>query len=133
MLVMTIGFVGGMLSGCGSKVDYSDPRDVAEKAMEYYYAGDYESMKTLINPANEYRLKDMDRTAKIAAEQREKHPEKATPKKGEFSFKSATEEFTGKEITATSKGAVVSFHSETWPRQVVLEKADGKWYFERFK
>ena len=86
-------------------------------------------MKTLVNPADEYRMKDLDRMAQIAKE----NPNASKPEKVEFTFEKATEEFTGNEITADSKGAVVEFNSEKWPRRVILEQVDGKWYFYQFK
>ena len=61
------------------------------------------------------------------------NPNDSKPEKVEFAFEKATEEFTGKEITADSKGAVVEFNSEKWPRRVVLEQVAGKWYFDQFK
>lgn len=129
LLMGILSFMMAVLTSCGGGVDYSDPRSVAEKALECYHARDYETMKTLVNPANEYRIKDLDRMVQIAKE----NPNASKPEKVEFAFEKATEEFTGKEITADSKGAVVEFNSEKWPRRVVLEQVDGKWYFDQFK
>ncbi len=117
-----------LLSSCGG-VDHSDPRSVGEQAIKCFHAHDFESMKSLVNPANEHRLKDLDRMAQLAKE----NPQKAAPEDVEYTFVSATEEFTGKDLTADSKGAVVKFQSEKWPRQVILEQVDGKWYFDSFK
>lgn len=129
LLIDILSFVMAMLTSCGGGVNHSDPRSVAEKALECYHARDYETMKTLVNPADNYRMKDLDRMVQIAKE----NPNASKPEKVEFTFEKATEEFTGNEITADSKGAVVEFNSEKWPRRVILEQVDGKWYFYQFK
>lgn len=129
LLIGILSFMMAVFTSCGGGVNHSDPRSVAEKAVEYYHARDYETMKTLVNPADDYRMKDLDRMAQIAKE----NPNASKTEKVEFTFEKATEEFTGNEITADSKGAVVEFNSEKWPRRVILEQVDGKWYFYQFK
>lgn len=44
-----------LFQSCGD-VDHSNPRSVADKAMEYYISNDYEGMSTLCYPENTNRI-----------------------------------------------------------------------------
>lgn len=114
---------------CGG-VNHSDPKSVADAALECFDKGDYETMKTLINPKNEYLLKQMDVIVE-SEKYKELHGKKDLTPKSRI-FKSATEAITGNEITAQTKSAVVNYDGD-WPTSVILEQIDNKWYFERFK
>ncbi|MDE6158090.1 MAG: hypothetical protein K2F78_08130 [Muribaculaceae bacterium] len=102
LLMGMLSFMMAVLTSCGGGINHSDPRSVAEKALECYHARDYETMKTLVNPANEYRIKDLDRMVHIAKE----NPNASKPEKVEFTFEKASEEFTGNELTVNSKGGI---------------------------
>lgn len=130
LLAAITALAGFLLPSCGG-ADHSDPQSIADTALECYDMGDYEKLKTLISPENEYLLEQCDNMIRLSKEYREKHPDKKYEKK-ERTFKSATEEFTGAELSARSHHAVVRYDGD-YPRTVVLEKVDGKWYFERLK
>lgn len=119
--LMAVAFM--LLTACGG-VDHSDPRNIAEHAMKYYRSGDYEGLKSLINPEDEYKLERFERMSN--ANVKEKQVSK-------FEFIKATEDITGCEITENSKCARVEFEAEDFPRIVILERKNGKWYWERFK
>lgn len=128
--VLTV-MAAAFMTACGG-VDHSDPRSVAEKALTAIHAGDYETIKTLINPDDEYKLKEADKMIELSKKFKEEHPD-YTVEEVPFTYVETVEEFTGAEITDASKSAKVKFESEKYPRIVILEKVDGKWYFERFK
>lgn len=121
-----IAVVTALLSSCGGGVDHSDPRSVAEKAMESYLANDWATLRTLVNPANEYRLEQLERMEKSA-------PAKRTDQSIDPVFEKVVERSSGDELTADSKSAVATFKTSHYDRQVFLEKVDGKWYVERFR
>lgn len=123
------------LTSCGSGVDRKDPQSVADAALKYYDAQDYEGLKTLVNPANTSRINDIDNTIKLVERLKAENPEKAAESKENVvrTFKYAKEEFTGNEITPDTKSARVYYDAESYPRVVVVEQIDGKWYFECFK
>ncbi len=121
-----------LLTACGSGVDQSDPKVVAEKALECYHKGDYVQLKTLVDPADEASLSEMDNMIEMAKEFAAKYPDKK-PEPVDFTFKEVKDGLTGGELTDDSSDAKVVFDSEKWPHWVMLVKVDGKWYFERFK
>ncbi len=131
MLAM-ICIVGGIVSSCESGVDHSNPRSVAEKALECYQNGDYVQLKTLVNPANTNRQSDLDRLIKMADKYREEHPDDK-PEPAGFTYKNMNDGLRGGEFTEATTTARVNFETEKWPRSVMVELIDGKWYFERFK
>lgn len=93
--------------------------------------GDYAKLKTLISPSNEYLLEQCDKLIEISKETSERYPDKVYEKK-ERTFKSAADDLTGGELTDDSKSADVRYDG-VYPTRVILERVDGKWYFERFK
>jgi len=118
-----------MMVSCGGGVDYSDPKSVADAVIECYDNDDYETLKTLVDPADEYKLEELDKMARLVEEnggKQEKEPVVRT-------FKEVKEPYTGREISAESKNANVYYDSKTWPVTVSLKKVDGKWYFDRIK
>ena len=129
ILTCLVAAVSLMLSSCGESVDHSDPRSVAEHALKCLYARDYESLRSLVNPANEYRLEELDRMVQISKE----NARALKSEDVDFSFESMKDTSTGEDITAESRNAVVKFESGQGSRRVMLERADGKWYFDRFK
>lgn len=128
--LLAVFFIGLSFSSCGG-VDHSDPQSVADVALECYDMGDYAKLKTLVSPKNESLQKECDNMIQMAEKASEKYPDKVYEKKVR-TFKSATEEFTGAELTDASHSADVRYEGD-YPRRVILEKVDGKWYFERFK
>lgn len=128
--LLAVFFIGLSFSSCGG-VDHSDPQSVADVALECYDLNDYVKLKTLVSPKNEYKQKELDKMIKLVENVRETNPDKVYEKK-ERTFKSATEEFTGAELTDASHNADVRYEGD-YPRRVILEKVDGKWYFDRFK
>lgn len=130
MSLLTAIFIGLSLSSCGG-VDHSNPQSVADVALECYDMGDYAKLKTLVAPENESLQKECDNMIQMTEKAREKYPDKVYEKKMR-TFKSATEELTGAELTDASHHADVKYDGD-YPRRVILEKVDGKWYFERFK
>lgn len=123
-------FIGLSLSSCGG-ADHSNPQSIADIALECYDMGDYAKLKTIVAPANESLLKECDNMIRMAEEYRAKNPDKVYEKK-ERTFKSMAEEFTGAELNDDSHHADVRYDG-VYPTRVILEKVDGKWYFERFK
>lgn len=128
MLVIAIGIVSGIVSSCSSSVDLTDPRSVAETAMKSYVAGDWETLKTCVNPKDKHILRQLDMFEENSSET--SSTESAKPE-----FVKVVEEFTGREISATSRSAVATFNTSQFPSKVVLykDKVDGNWYVERFK
>jgi hypothetical protein len=123
-----------MLTSCGSDVDQKSPRSVAEAALKYWDARDYEGLKTLVNPDNKNANYAVDNMIKMVNKAKENNPEYAPkPETVTRTFKEAKEEFTGKEITPETRSARVRFEAEKYPTTVVVEQKDGKWYFESFK
>lgn len=120
-----------MMVACGGGVNHSDPKSVADAVLECYDKGDYETMKTLINPEDVNGLNEMDEMIEMSRKYVEEHG-KGTNEPKERTFKSVTDRFTDGEITSESTDAVVSYDGE-WPRKVMLIRADGKWYFDRLK
>lgn len=123
-----------MLTSCGSDVDQKNPQSVAEAALKYWDARDYEGLKTLVNPDNKNVNDAVDNMIKMANDVKEKNPDMASkPETVIRTFKDAKEEFTGNEITSETKSAKVRFEAEKYPTSVIVEQKDGKWYFESFK
>lgn len=120
-----------LMASCGG-VNNSNPQSVAEKAISCYHIGDYETLKTLIDPANDYMLNEADKMIELSRKYKEEHPD-AKPEEVPFTYKETTDALTGGEVTESTKSVKVTFDSEKWPRIVVLEKVDGKWYFDKFK
>lgn len=118
-----------MVVSCGGGVNHSDPKSVADVALECYDKGDYETMKTLVNPENTYILKQMDVMIESENYKAEHGKKDLTPKTR--TFNSVEERPTGKE-TGQTKNAVVIYDGD-YPTRVSLEYIDGKWYFEQFK
>lgn len=54
------------------------------------------------------------------------------PEKIERSFKEIKDGLSGYPLSENSVSAKVKFESLKYPGSVVLEKVDGKWYFEKF-
>lgn len=131
LLASIIGFCSA-LSSCGSGVDQSNPRSVAEKALECYYNGDYVQLKTLVAPSDTYGLQEMDKMIEMAAKYTAEHPD-SKPEPVEFTYKCINDGIGGGDFTDATTTARVSFDSEKWPQNVIVVKVDGKWYFERFK
>ncbi len=113
-------------------VDHSDPRAVAEKAVSSWHAKDLETLKTLINPSNESALRDMDKWIELSQEYKKEHPDEKV-EEVPFTYKETVDALTYGEFTEASTSAKVKFDTEKFPTSVILEKVDGKWYFERFK
>ena len=123
-----------MLTSCGSDVDQKSPRSVAEAALKYWDAKDYEGLKTLVNPDNKNANHAVDNIIKMVNKAKEDNPEyEPKPETVTRTFKEAKEEFTEKEITPKTRSARVRFEAEKYPTTVVVEQKDGKWYFESFK
>ncbi len=131
--MLTIAFVGYIFSSCNSGVNYSDPRSVAEHALSAYHKGDWKTLRTYVNPADESKLKEMDAMIELSERYKQNHPDEEPTKAVEFSITEIVDGLSGKELNESSKQAKVKFKTEVFPRSVILEKADGKWYFERFK
>lgn len=115
---------------CGG-VDRTDPKSVADAALECFDKGDYVTMKTLVNPENKNLVEEMDRMVERSRKYREEHGD-TTYEPKQRTFKKVKDKFTDNEITSESIGAVVEYDGE-WPRIVVLEQANGKWYFSGMK
>lgn len=126
-----MGIVACMMASCGG-VNHSDPQSVAEKAISCFHTGDYETLKTLINPENEYMLSETDKMIELSRKYKEEHPD-AKIEEVPFTYKETVDALTGGEVTESTKNVKVKFDSEKWPQIVALEKVDGKWYFEKFK
>lgn len=121
-----------LTTSCGSKrADHSDPKSVADIALECYDTGDYARLKTLVSPTNEYLLEEMDKMIERAKEFSAQHPDTKHEKK-ERTYRETTEHISGREITEESKMADVEYDG-VYPTKVILERVDGKWYFERFR
>lgn len=67
-----------MLTSCSERVNQKDPQSVAEAALKYYDNRDFEGLKTLVNPNNTAKIKEMDRMIEWAKKFKEEHPEKAS-------------------------------------------------------
>ena len=132
LLAMIIGLGSSVLTGCGSGVDQSDPRAVAEKALECYHNGDYKQLKTLVDPADKNSLDGMDRMIALSEKYQAEHPD-YQPKHVEFSYSDIRDKLRGGEFTDATTTARVCFDSDSWPTSVIVVKVDGKWYFEQFK
>lgn len=132
MLALTIGVLGGIVSSCGSGVDRSDPRSVAEKAAEYYYNWDYEQLKTLVNPNDTHRLDELDKLTEMAKKAKEMDSDNK-PKARTFTFNKMTDTTTGGEVTETTIMARVVFDTETYPVTVFVSLEDGQWYYDRIQ
>lgn len=129
---MVIGLGSSILSSCGSGVDQSNPRSVAEKALECYHSGNYVQLKTLVDPSDAEFLKQIDDLIELSDEYRAKHPDKE-PEPVEFTYKSMSDDLRGGDVTDATTTACVQFDSEKWPRRVVVVKVNGKWYLEKIK
>lgn len=133
LLVALLAIVAAFCIGaCGGGVNHSDPESVAYTAINAMYNGDYATLKTLVDPADEYRLGEMDHAIELAEKGREKYgePEAVTI---ERNVKSIVDARTGGDVTDATTSVKVTFDLEKWPRQVILDKKDGKWYFDQFK
>lgn len=116
-----------VMASCGG-VNHSDPKSVADAALECYDKGDYETMKTLVNPENSHIIKQMDMMIESENYKAQHGKKDLTPKSR--IFESVEERSTGKD-TGHTKSALVLYDGD-WPTKVSLEFIDGKWYFERF-
>ncbi len=132
MLALTIGILGSIVSSCGSGVDRSDPRSVAEKAAEYYYSWDYEQLKTLVNPNDTHRLNELDKLTEMAKKAKEMDPD-AKPKARTFTFNKMTDTATGGDVTEATTAARVVLDTEEYPVTVFVRLEDGQWYYERIQ
>ena len=119
-----------VMVSCGG-VNHADPKSVADAALECYDKGDYETMKTLVNPDNKNLLEEMDRMVERSRKYSEEQGNKEYLRK-QRTFKEVKEQFTGKDITSESVGAV-AYYDGDWPRMVVMERVDGKCYFDQLK
>ncbi len=123
-----------ILTSCSSGVNQKDPQNVAEAALKYYDNGDYEGLKTLVNPNNTAKIKEMDKMIELAKKFKEEYPEKASQSETVVRvFQDVLEEYTGREVTPETKLARVRFDAEKSPSSVIVEQENGMWYFERFK
>lgn len=132
LLALVLVFGSGILSSCGSGVNQSDPRSVAEKSLECYHKGDYKELKTLVDPADQNLLREMDNMIALSEKYRKEHPD-YQPEPVEFAYSDIKDRLRGGEFTDATTTARVDFKSDTWPQSVVVVKVDGKWYFEKFK
>lgn len=123
-----------MFTSCSESVNQKDPQSVAEAALKYYDNSDYEGLKTLVNPNNTAKIKEMDRMIELAKKFKEEHPEKASQSEAVVRvFKGVLEEYTGRIVTPETKSARVRFDAEKSPSSVIVEQENGMWYFDRFK
>lgn len=123
--------VAMVMVSCGGGVNRSDPKSVADAALECFDKGDFVGMKALVNPADSRLVKQMDKIIERSQAYREKNGDvELTPKSR--TFKSAKEEFTNREITSQSPSAIVSYDGD-WPTRVRLVQVDGQWYYDNFK
>lgn len=115
-----------LMTSCNGGADHSNPQSVAEAALACYDTRDYAGLKELVSPANEDLLKEMDRMIEYAAKS------DSEPEKIERTFKEIKDGLSGYPLSENSVSAKVKFESPKYPGSVVLEKVDGKWYFEKF-
>lgn len=124
-----------MMVSCGGGVNQSDPKSVAEAALKGYASetvDGMETVKSLINPENTRKQEEIQKfidgmKAMLANGTATNHGEHT------FTFVKIYDKSTGGEITEDTTDAVAEFEDEGgYTRKVILEKANGKWYFEKF-
>ncbi len=124
----------GILTSCSSGVNQKDPQSVAEAALKCYDNGDYERLKTLVNPNNTAKIEEMDRMIELVKTFKEEHPEKASQSETVVRvFQDVLEEYTGRTVTPKTKSACVRFDADKSPSIVIVEQENGMWYFDKFK
>ena len=131
LLALMVAASMSVLTSCGGGVDQSNPQSVADAALECYDTGDYAKLKTLANPEDEYRQGGLDKLIKLSEAAKAKGNEAKYEKK-ERTFVSVTDKRSGEELTEESEKAEVNYEGD-YPRRVILEKVNGKWYFDKFK
>lgn len=125
-----------MMVSCGGGINQSDPRSVAEAALNGYASETIEGMETvkdLISPENTRR---QDEIQKVIDGMKAMKANGTATKHGNhmFTFVKIYDKFKGGEITEETTEAVAEFEDEEgYTRTVRLEKVNGKWYFEQFK
>lgn len=132
MLALTIGVISGIVSSCSSGVDRTDPRAVAEKAVECYFNYDYVQLKTLVDPNDTYRLEELDNLIEMTEKYKAENPD-MKPKNINFTFAKMWDRHRDGDITPATTDACVTFESEKGDISVFLTLVDGKWCYERLQ
>ena len=120
------------LSACGG-VNQSDPKSVAEAALKFKDANDYQALLTLTNPNDKSAVKQCEKMIE--------HIKTLDPKKVKESSKTRDYEFKGLKDGSTPEKKVATFSyydpeyqgGFTFDVTVKLEQVEGKWYVTSIK
>lgn len=127
LMVITAMFI--FFQSCGD-VDHSNPRSVADKAMEYYISNDYEGMSTLCYPENTNRIERFLELEEYAKKNPDIRP-KSTNKK--FKYTDEKDHSYEYRVKYDYSFTNVNGKDETWHMTVILNNKEGKWYLDMVK
>lgn len=122
--IFAILLIGLSVTSCGG-VDTSDPRSVADAAMECYINDDYEGMIILADPEDTHVVKQLETMAQLFRENPDAKPASTNRR---YEFDSIDEN--GGSATAVYKYSFTdkNGNDETWDKTVTLANKDGRWY-----